>query len=198
LAKWRDRYEDRVERWRTEAWVAEPPFARYADGERITVGDTEIRFLGPWLHGIEYARTGWVLPVVVETPETTFLHSSDLQGPVIEDDAQAIVDEDPDVLFLDGPATYLLGPMLNWTNLQRSIDNAAWSLREVDPELMVFDHHLLREPKYRQRTSEVWELAGEGYNVQTVAETRGEEPMIDRVSRWSEADEQAERERVEG
>lgn len=181
LAKWRERFEGRVEHWTSTPWVVEPDFATYADGESVEVGDTTIQFLGPWFHGIEYARTGWVFVTVVSTPQATFLHSSDLQGPVIEDYADRIVDVDPDLLFLDGPATYLLGPMLNRTNLERSVENAARILREVDPDCQLFDHHLLREPKYRQRTAAVWDLASEGYRVETVADVHGEEPLIDRV-----------------
>ncbi|MFC7199283.1 hypothetical protein [Halospeciosus flavus] len=194
LSKWRERFWNRVERWTSEPWVCEPAFANFADDAAFTVGDTTIRFLGPLFHGIEYARTGWVLATVVETPEVTFLHSSDLQGPVVEDYADRIVDVDPDVLFLDGPATYLLGPMLNRTNLQRSVDNAARIVREVDPACTWFDHHLLRETQYRERTETVWDLRDEGYAVQTVAEFEGQAPLVDLVE---DASEEELRERVE-
>lgn len=181
LAKWRERFRKRVERWRTADWLAEPEFLRYADGERLERGETVVRFVGPLFHGIEYANTGWVFSVVVQTPDAKVIHSSDLQGPVIEDYADWLAEEDPDLLFLDGPATYLLGYILNRTNLQRSIDNAARVLREVDPELMVWGHHLLRDPRFRERTREVWQLREEGYNVETAAALAGEEPLVEQI-----------------
>ncbi len=198
LARWRERFEGRVERWSTMPWVREPGFLGYADGRTVERGETTVRFLGPWFHGIEYSATGFVVPVLVQTPEASFLHSSDLHGPVVEDYADRIIELAPDALFLDGPATYLLGPMLNWTNLQRSIDNAERILRGVDPEVMVFDHHLLRERQYRERTREVWRLAEDGYNVTTVAELAGKQPMIDRVQSWSDEDIQKRLDALEG
>ncbi len=71
--------------------------------------------------------------------------------------------------------------MLNQTNLQRSIDNAARILQNVDPALMVWDHHLLREAVYRERTKKVWELQDEGYNVLTAAEAHGETPVVEQA-----------------
>lgn len=188
LEKWRERFEGGVEHWANSQWVVEPDFCTFADGEAFSVGDTTVEFIGPLFHGIEYARTGWVFATRVETAGASFLHTSDLQGPVIEDYADRIIDLDPDVIFIDGPATYLLGPMLNQTNLQRSIDNAARIIEAVDPALAFFDHHLLRERKYRERTSDVWDLRDEGYSVTTMAEHRGEDPLIDQRQTWDEAE----------
>ncbi|WP_143423138.1 MBL fold metallo-hydrolase [Halegenticoccus soli] len=182
LETWRGRFRGRAERWATEPWVEEPPFARFADGRSFERGGTRVRFHGPLFHGIEYASTGWVFATVVETPEAKFVHSSDLEGPVVEDYADWLVEEDPDLVFLDGPATYLLGYVVNRTNLRRSVDNARRIVREAEPELLVWDHHLLRDRRYRERTSSFWELASEGYDVRTVAELRGVDPLVDRLS----------------
>lgn len=184
LEKWRGRFRRLVEHWSSNQWIREPDFLNYADGRKFEEGKTEVRFKGPLFHGIEYAKTGWVFSTIVETSEAKFIHSSDLQGPTIEDHADWIIEEDPDILVLDGPATYLLGYMLNNINLQRSVDNAARILEEVDPELMVWDHHLLREKNYREHTEKVWKLKKEGYNVKTAAEVMGEEPLIDRSQSW--------------
>ncbi|MEE8299774.1 MAG: hypothetical protein V3R28_00540 [Desulfatiglandales bacterium] len=41
---------------------------------------------------------------------------------MIEDYAQWIIKENPDILILDGPPGYLFGYMVNRINLQRAID----------------------------------------------------------------------------
>lgn len=186
LEKWRKRFEKLADRWSSEKWIEEPEFVNYADGKEIEKGDTKIKFRRPFFHGIEYAKTGWVLPTVVEYKGKKFLHSSDLQGPTIEDHAEWIIEEDPDVLFVDGPATYLYGYLLNKTNLKRSVNNAARILKELNPELMVYDHHLLRERKYKERTEKLWELKEKGFNIKTAAELKGEKPLIDRCKNWSD------------
>ncbi|MFP4634021.1 MAG: MBL fold metallo-hydrolase [Candidatus Aenigmatarchaeota archaeon] len=184
LEKWRKRFRNLTEHWRSNPWIQEPDFLNYADGRGFEEGNTKVRFKGPLFHGIEYSKTGWVFSTVIETQEAKLIHSSDLQGPTIEDYADWIIEEDPDILVLDGPATYLLGHLLNKTNLRRSVDNARRILKEVNPELMVWDHHLLRERKYRERTGKVWELKDE-YNLKTASEVKGEEPLIDRAENWS-------------
>ncbi len=180
LEKWRDRFRRLTEHWQSNPWIQEPGFCRYAE-DGFQDGDTTIRFKGPLFHGIEYAQTGWVTATVVETSEAKCIHSSDLQGPTIEDYADWLISEQPDILVLDGPATYLLGYMLNQTNLQRSIDNAARILKNVDPALMIWDHHLLREKAYRRRTRQVWELRDEGYAVMTAAGAKGETPVVEQT-----------------
>lgn len=183
LEKWRENFTNLTDYWSSNSWIEEPSFVNYAD-DGFEKGETKVRFMRPLFHGIEYSKTGWVFATIVETEKAKFFHSSDLQGPVIEDHADWIIEEDPDILVLDGPATYLLGYMLNKTNMQRSVDNAARVLKEVDPELMVWDHHLLREEQYRERTEKVWNLKDEGYQVKTAAEVKGEEPLIDRAPGW--------------
>ena len=183
LEKWRDRFQRLSDHWSSNPWIVEPSFVNYADSKKIEVGNTKIRFKGPHFHGIEYSKTGWVLSTIVETEDVKLIHSSDLQGPTIEDYADWIIEEDPDVLILDGPATYLLGYLLNKTNLQRSVENAIRILERVDPELMVWDHHLLREKKYSRRTGKVWKLR-EKYNIKTAAEVKGEKPLINKRQKW--------------
>lgn len=186
LKKWRKRFDKLKEKWKSDKCVKEPEFANYADGKELKKEDTRIEFHGPLFHGIEYSKTGWVFSTVVEYEGKKFLHSSDLQGPTIEDQAQWIIEEDPDVLFLDGPATYLYGYLLNKTNLKRSVENAARIARQVNPDLVIYDHHLLREKKYKQRTEEVWKLREKGINIKTAAEVHNKEPLIDRCTEWGE------------
>ena len=88
--------------------------------------------------------------------------------------------EDPDVLILDGPSTYLIPYMLNLINLKRTIKNAIKIIEETEKlELIIYDHHLLREPKYRERVSQVYEKAEEKEkNILAAAEYLGKKPVV--------------------
>lgn len=160
--KWREKFFSRTEMWNDEEHVEEPlKNLHYADGECLVEGDTTIRFTEPLFHGIEYSKTGWVVGMVVEKEGEKFLYTSDLQGPTVEDYAEWIIKEDPDFLVLDGPATYLLGFMLNNFNLDRSLKNARRVAKECSFETMLYDHHLTREARFREKSEDVWNLSDE-------------------------------------
>lgn len=183
LEKWRNTYHKRVENWNSRKRVPELDFGdmevRFPEGGEFEFGEVKLRFTPPLFHGIELSKTGWVFSTIVERNARKFIHSSDLQGPTVEDYADWIIEENPDVLYLDGPATYLFGYMLNRTNLNRSIDNAVRIIENTDSKLVLYDHHLAREKKFRERTEKVWKTAeDEGKKVLTVAEYQGEKPVV--------------------
>ncbi|OYD16201.1 hypothetical protein CH333_04000 [candidate division WOR-3 bacterium JGI_Cruoil_03_44_89] len=166
--------------WQTESWVKEfstpDCTVEFIDGREYNFGSTKIRFTEPLFHGIEYDRVGWVVSLVVERNGKKFIYSSDLQGPQIEDYAEWIIDENPDAMVLDGPATYLFGYMMNRINLNRAIDNIMEILKRTKTNPIIYDHHLLRERRYKERLSRVYE---EGKSrVLTAAELLGKEPLI--------------------
>ncbi len=172
-----------AEMWASKKWCREfesdDVKVRFADGKSLRFGRTHIRFTEPLFHGIEYERTGWVFATVIERGGVKVLHSSDLQGPLIEDYAEWIVKEKPDLLILDGPTTYLFGYMLNRINLNRSVENAVRIVRELEDSMIIYDHHLLRDALYRERISKVYEEAEKlGRRVLTAAELYGHKPLI--------------------
>jgi hypothetical protein len=183
LEKGRRWFEGRVERWREWKRIPEVKSGefelKFADGRVFRVGKTKLRFTRPFFHGIEYSRVGWVFSTIVEFRGEKLIHSSDLNGPIIEDYAEWIVEENPSVLILDGPMTYMLGYTLNLINFRRSVENALQILREADTEIIVYDHHLPREPKFKERTIEVWEEARKrGKKILTAAEHLGKVPVV--------------------
>ncbi|WP_445474982.1 MBL fold metallo-hydrolase [Methanococcoides methylutens] len=180
ISNWRKRFMNMQKRWASRRWV-EPvsPMMHFSDGSGFEIGDTSVRFSRPLFHGIEYSATGWVIATIIEYGGQKLIHTSDLQGPIIEDHAQWIIDEDPDILILDGPPTYLFGYLLNRTNLDRSINNIIRIIKESAPELIIYDHHLLRDPLYRERTSKVWDAADEmNVRIMTAAEYNGLVPVV--------------------
>jgi hypothetical protein len=180
ISNWKKRFLKMRERWSSGRWV-EPVSSsmHFSDGTGFEVGGTSVRFSRPLFHGIEYSAMGWVIATIIEYGGKKLIHTSDLQGPNIEDHAQWIIDEHPNILILDGPATYLFGHLLNKTNLDRAINNLIRIIRESAPDLIIYDHHLLRDPLYRERTAKVWETADDMHvRIMTAAEYNGLVPVV--------------------
>ena len=189
LRRGRESFEKLVRLWASESWVREEIVL--ADGTRILFVDegvyeannVRIKLLGPHFHGIEYDATGWVVPVLLEVNNYKLLFTSDLMGPIIEDYASEILSIDPDILVADGPPTYLFPYMFNRVNLKRAVDNMVRIiLGSQKLKLVIYDHHLLREKRWRQRVAEVFRVSEKaGVPVLTAAECLGEKPLIDRL-----------------
>jgi predicted metallo-beta-lactamase superfamily hydrolase len=155
---------------------------RFPEGKQYTYGRTKIHFSKPLFHGIEYTRVGWVFATIVEYNGGKLLHSSDVSGPMIEDYAEYIIHENPTFLIIDGPPTYLFGYILNRINLERTIDNMCKILRETDTSVILFDHHLTREIRYRDRTERVWKTAKFlGKKLVSAAEFLDQENILDTI-----------------
>ncbi len=186
LSKGRQWFNKLKTMWSSSKWVREvelPNGTRilWCDNREIEIGDVKLRFLEPWFHGIEYDRTGWVVPIEISCRGWRIFYSSDVMGPMIEDYAEYIARLRPDIVFLDGPPTYLFPYMLNRTNLQRAIENAI-TVISSKPKLVVYDHHLLREKKWRERVKQVFIEASKcGVEVMTAAECLGKTPLIDTI-----------------
>ncbi|MEO0185786.1 MAG: hypothetical protein ABIL20_08330, partial [candidate division WOR-3 bacterium] len=78
-----------------------------ADGMCYEFGSTKLKFSKPVFHGLSN-RLGFVLMVMVEE-DSKFIFSSDIQGPLTEEPVNFIIENQPEILFLDGPSTYLVG-----------------------------------------------------------------------------------------
>jgi len=63
---------------------------------------------------------------------------------------------------MDGPMTYMRRYLLTRTTLNRAVENAVRILEESDVRLMIYDHHLPREPRFRELTRAVWETGERG------------------------------------
>ena len=182
--KW---FENRVKNWHSSMLIPELKFERievkFPEGKEFDFGRTKLRFTKALFHGIEFSRVGWVFATVIELGRENLVHTSDLSGIYVEDYVEWLIREDPTVLILDGPPTYM-GFMLIRINLERCIENTCEVIkRSKNLKLMIYDHHLLREKKYRERTRKVWEEADrKGVKVMTAAECLGKRAVIDTLS----------------
>ncbi len=182
--KW---FESLKRLWSRGKWVREFSVGDtklvFADGKTFSFGNLRVRFTEPLYHGKEFEKTGWVIAAVFEAGDAKVLYTSDLQGPVIEDYASWVIEEDPDVMIADGPPTYLLGYMMSRSELERAVKNMVRILKETSRlKLVVYDHHLLRDIRYRERVAEIYKKAKEtGKEVITAAEAHGMKPLADEL-----------------
>ena len=171
--------------WGSKEWVSEFSLKdgtslRWVDKVSFEVNNCRVRALGPWFHGTEFSRTGWVVPLVIDSGKVRIFYTSDIMGPEIEDYADRVIEERPNAVILDGPSTYLFPYMLNRINLRRAIENAVRIIEESRAELIIYDHHLLRDRRWRARVAEVIERAKKlGVKLMTAAEYLGRKPLID-------------------
>jgi predicted metallo-beta-lactamase superfamily hydrolase len=184
LEKGRNRFKKQVLKWISYKPLPEIKSKDieivFSEEKSYVIGNTMLRFTKPLFHGIEYATVGWVYATIIEYKGKKLLHSSDLSGPMIEDYADLIIKENPDILILDGPTTYLFGYILNRINLKRIIDNTVRIIKEIDADVIIYDHHLTREHRFRERTKNVWETAKKlNKKVVTAAEYLGKKTVVE-------------------
>jgi hypothetical protein len=140
----------------------------YADGKVFEFGETKLRFSEPVFHGEENSQLGWLLMVTVEHGDERLLYTSDVQGPMYNAPLRVILAQNPQVVIIGGPPTYL-GGLVNQKSIQQGIQNLE-KLAEKVP-LTILDHHLLRDEKWRQLSQPIFDSASKaGHTVVTAAE----------------------------
>ena len=148
-----------------------------ADGKSFEFGSTEIAISRPVPHGEENSEMGWVLMTCVRCGEETFLHASDVQGPMSNGTMRLILKEKPDILVLGGPPTYLKGVRVPEPSIQRGITNSAKLATAV--RNLIFEHHVLRSETWRSDAKPVFDAALKAENkVVTAAEYLNQSAMI--------------------
>ena len=151
--------------------LIKPKTLEYADGREFVFKNTRIKFSQPVFHGTN-PKLGYVVEVCVEHEGEKFLHSSDVEGPSIKEQADFILHEKPNVVFIDGPMTYMLGYRYAGKSYEESIKN----LKEIAKvcDALVLDHHLLRDLKWRERVKEVEKIR----HVMSAAEFAGKKEEL--------------------
>ncbi len=149
-----------------EAIKGLPKKIEISDGNTFLLGKTRIAFSKAVCHGTN-PRLGYVTEVSIKSNNEKFLHTSDVEGPSLEEQIKFILKEEPDVLFVDGPMTYMLGYRYSFKSLEISNNNLVKAMRETGLQTLVLDHHFLRDLKYKTRIKPVYEAA-EKYDVKVL------------------------------
>jgi predicted metallo-beta-lactamase superfamily hydrolase len=144
-----------------------------ADGKTFKISSTIVRFSKAVCHGTN-PRLGYVTMVSIESDGEKFLYTSDVEGPSLEDQIEFILKEKPEVMFADGPMTYMLGYRYSFQSLEKSNRNLVKAIRETNLTTLVLDHHFLRDINYKMRIKPVYEEAEKrGVKIITAAEYSG-------------------------
>ena len=128
-----------------------PKQIEYADNREFIFGKTKIKFSPPCWHGAEKSKLGYVLMVSIDDGDTKIMHCSDVQGPVVSKTTELIIRENPDLIIISGPLSYMVGFRLSWQNLKQAENNFIRILRETKAETIILDHHLLRDLDYKNK-----------------------------------------------
>jgi len=120
-----------------------PNLVSYSDGKSFEIGDTEIKFSNAIPHGVKGSKMGYIVTVTIKYNGESFMHASDVQGPMSNEAKQVILDESPDMVILSGPPIYLQGFVIEKKDIQKAKQN----LIEISNKIpkVVVDHHLLRD-----------------------------------------------------
>lgn len=146
-----------------------PEKLEFADGREFSFGNTNIRFSDAVFHGTGN-RLGYVVEVCIKEGQESFVFTSDVEGPNTKEQTEFIIQEKPNIVYLDGPLSYMLGYRYSYESLALAIENMLRILLETDVEKLIIDHHLLRDLKWRERIAAVFET---GKKVMTAAEFLG-------------------------
>jgi hypothetical protein len=173
---------NRSQMWRSALFLQSiqglPREIKRADGRSFRIGETTIDFSPAVSHGVD-TKLGYVVEVSVKSGGENVLFTSDVQGPVTEEQVRFIFDKTPQTLMVDGPPTYLLGSSFKDEDLQRVnalLTQVLSGLVNKGLDTVILDHHLLRDLNYSERVKPVYQAGEElGIRISTAAEYVGRE-----------------------
>lgn len=146
-----------------------------ADGQTFKFKKTTVRFPNPVPHGESESELGWVLPCIIEKSKEKLMFAPDVQGPVVESTLKLILEENPTLLILGGPPTYLKGYRISDEFFQTSLRNMEQLVRQI--KTVVIDHHLLRDESWHSFLDPVRKIAKKSrHRLLTAAELLEREP----------------------
>jgi len=128
-----------------------------ADGKAFTFGDTRLQFSPAVPHGPGRHR-GTVVEVSIRE-DSTFVHTSDVQGPIDESQVRFLLEQNPEVIFCDGPATYLLGKKVPVESFRQALSYLKEILSKTGVRKLILDHHLPRDWRWRERLRGIFQEA---------------------------------------
>jgi len=140
---------------------------QWVDGRQFEFGDTTITYSRPLPHGAVGSALGYVLATTVEYLGTRILFAPDVQGPIARETLSYILTQEPSVAIVGGPPIYL-------SNIGKGeLESALYCLSNLAAtiEVLVVDHHVMRDLKWAEWMHPVLGVAEESGN-QTITMAR--------------------------
>ncbi len=165
----------RAHRFLVRGGVADSARVEYADGRVFELEGVRLEFSPPVWHGAPGSRVGRVLMLRVSYEGESVVFTSDVQGPADPEALRVLKSWGrPDVLILGAPPTYFAGYKVPVRDVEAGLQGMMEVVREVRPRVLIYDHHLLRDPAYLERVSAHLEEASRlGVRMVTAAEFMG-------------------------
>ena len=155
-----------------------PKRVESSDGKDFSFGKTTLRFSEAVPHGSN-TKLGYVTQVCISEGRRKFIHTSDVQGPCLSEQTKFILEEDPNILFCDGPMTYMMGYRYPKKAYEDSLKNLIKIIKKTKVKKIALDHHLLRDIKWEEKIQPVIEAAKKRkVKIMTMAEFAGEKNQI--------------------
>ncbi|BFH72721.1 MBL fold metallo-hydrolase [Sulfurisphaera javensis] len=154
-----------------------PKKIEIADGKEFTFGSTKIIFSNAVPHGAD-ERLGYVVQVGITDKDGTVLFTSDIEGAPKDQHVEFTKKIQPNIIIIDGPLSYLLGRALSKEDLDKSIRNMEFIVKN-GLQYAIIDHHVLRDLNHSTILKPVKEVAKDvGCKVISAAEYLGLEPNL--------------------
>lgn len=149
-----------------------PQRIEIADSKEWNFENIKVKFSQPVKHGPkEYL--GYVIQILITNKKENFIFTSDVQGIVDDEQLRFILDNNPTILYVDGPMTYMLNYRYKKEDLEISINNIKRIIKETDVKTIILDHHLTRDENFKEYLKEI--LDQNKTKIQTAAEYLGKE-----------------------
>lgn len=146
------------------------------DGQRFEFDGVEIIISDAVHHGVS-RKLGMVIEVCIKSVQNgqKFLFTSDVQGITLDEQLNFILEQNPDIIFADGPMTYLLNYRFRSDDLVHSIKNIIRIINETKVRKFILDHHFLRDPNYKKYLDAIFATDLGKTEILTAAEFAGKE-----------------------
>ncbi|MEM0332038.1 MAG: hypothetical protein QXM06_06535 [Archaeoglobaceae archaeon] len=139
----------------------------YCDGKSYEIGNTYIELSQPVFHGVNN-KLGYVVEVFIEHKNKSFVFSSDVEGPIHEEQVAFIIEKNPEIVLIDGPMTYMLGYRYSARSLESSFKNIRNIIERTDVKCVILDHHLLRDLNWREKIQSLFDFSTQ-YDVKIMS-----------------------------
>ena len=187
---------NRSQRWRARAFLEEGGVSRsaevhYADGGSFDLGGVRLDFSRAVWHGEPGTPVGKVIMARISCSGESLVFASDVQGPVDPDALRTLEGWGvARILELSGPPTYFAGFKVPEEAVSAGLAGLMELVRSGAAEVIVADHHLLRDLDYREAiAAHLEEAEARRVRLLTAAELMGYEVrQLEALRRqlWSE------------
>ncbi len=144
----------------------------FADNHAFKIGETEVQFSPAVPHGELGTFLGSVVMTAIQYQGVSVVHASDVQGPMVSETTNWILQQKPQLLILAGPPTYLSPERVSAQLITKAANNLQRLVTQIP--IVIIDHHLQRDPCWREWLTPIQEVSrAVGHRLITVADAMG-------------------------